>query len=55
MPSARLSLCSDHSYGLDITAKKLGLPREEVLRRFMRGELPLLGTAGAAYLGSEKD
>jgi hypothetical protein len=41
---------------VNITAKKLGLTPEEVLRRFMRGELPLLGTAGAAYLGTrEKD
>jgi hypothetical protein len=41
---------------VNITAKKTGLTPEEVLRRFMRGELPLLGTAGAAYLGTrEKD
>lgn len=39
---------------IDLTAKKLGLPREEVLRRFIRGELPLLGTAGAAYVGTQQ-
>jgi hypothetical protein len=35
-----------------LTAEKLGLTKEETLRRFIRGELPLYSLAGAAAIGA---
>jgi hypothetical protein len=35
-----------------LTAKKLGLDAEEMLRRFIRGDLPLRAVGGASTVGA---
>jgi hypothetical protein len=35
-----------------LSAKKLGLKKEEMLRRFIQGELPLWSLGGAAVVGT---